>query len=140
MISSRYLIVLVLTILSSCLAGRLSSGEEASSLVTRSIDETAVVVFAKSYCPYCRATRDLLETMKDTFDFEPNILDLDLMQNGDGALIQQELLERTGQRTVPNVFIGRAHVGGNSDLQQLASEGKLHQMLKELVGLKATEL
>lgn len=78
--------------------------------------------------------------MKDTFDFEPNILDLDLMQNGDGALIQQELMERTGQRTVPNVFIGGAHVGGNSDLQQLALEGKLHQMLKDLVGLKATEL
>ena len=99
-----------------------------------------MVVFAKSYCPYCKATRDLLETLRDTFEFKPNIFDLDLMQDGDGALIQQELLERTGQRTVPNVFIGGTHVGGNSDLQQLASEGKLHQMLKDLVGSKATEL
>jgi hypothetical protein len=42
MISTQFLIVLILTILSSCLAGSLSSGEEISSFVTRSIDENAV--------------------------------------------------------------------------------------------------
>lgn len=35
----------------------------------------------------------------------------------DGSAIQSTLQEITGQRTVPNIFIGKQHIGGNSDLQ-----------------------
>jgi len=50
----------------------------------------------------------------------------------DGPLIQMELLTRTGQKTVPNVFIGRQHVGGDSDLTKLYREGRLDGMLSAL--------
>ena len=61
-----------------------------------------VMVFAKSYCPHCQATRALLKTMHSSIDVEISILDLDKMEHEDGALVQMELLQRTGQRTVPN--------------------------------------
>ena len=65
-------------------------------------------------------------------------MDLDLMSDNDGPLIQQELLQRTGQRTVPNVFIGTKHIGGNSDFQQLAAEGKLTELLNDMMKLRTT--
>lgn len=60
------------------------------------------MVFAKSYCPHCRATRALLKTIRSTIDIEISFLDLDKMDEEDGPLVQMELMQRTGQRTVPN--------------------------------------
>ena len=59
---------------------------------------------------------------------ETEIMELDLMQ--EGHAIQMELLEMTGQRTVPNVFVDGKHVGGNDDVQAAARTGELQQMLK----------
>lgn len=47
----------------------------------------------------------------------------------DGSAIQSTLKELTGQTTVPNIFIGKKHIGGNSDLQ--AAKGTLPELLKE---------
>jgi len=49
------------------------------------------------------------------------------VDNGDE--IQSYLGQKTGQRTVPSVFIEQKHVGGNSDLQALKASGKLKAML-----------
>jgi len=54
----------------------------------------------------------------------------------DGHLIQMELLTQTGQRTVPNVFIGGKHIGGNSDLQELHQQGRLTSMLSDVASGK----
>ncbi len=40
----------------------------------------------------------------------------------DGAALQDALEEITGQRSVPNIFIGQKHIGGNSDLQSKKSQ------------------
>lgn len=47
----------------------------------------------------------------------------------DGAAIQDALLEISGQKTVPNVFIGGVHLGGNSETQEANASGKLDEML-----------
>ena len=47
----------------------------------------------------------------------------------DGADIQAALLDLSGQRTVPNVFVKGEHLGGNDDTQKAAREGKLQEML-----------
>jgi glutaredoxin 3 len=47
----------------------------------------------------------------------------------DGAAIQNYLAEKTGQRTVPNIFIEQRHVGGNSDIQAKKSSGELKKLL-----------
>lgn len=90
-----------------------------------------VMVFAKSYCPHCRMTRSLLEKTKkeskDPLDLE--IIDLDKLPGSDGPMIQSHLLEISGQRTVPNIFINKKHMGGNSELHQLNTLGKLKSIL-----------
>jgi glutaredoxin 3 len=80
----------------------------------------------------------LLTELQETIDYEVEFIDLDLLPGGDGFLIQNHLKELTGQRTVPNIFIGQEHCGGNSDLEQLSAVGKLEIMLLEASG--ATEL
>lgn len=47
----------------------------------------------------------------------------------DGAAIQDALEEITSQRSVPNIFINKQHIGGNSDLQ--ARKNELPQLLKD---------
>ncbi|CAK4031500.1 glutaredoxin domain-containing [Lecanosticta acicola] len=87
------------------------------------IDDNAVAVFSKSYCPYCKATKQLLSEL----GAKANILELD--QIDDGAAIQDALQELTGQRSVPNIFIAKKHIGGNSELQ--AKKSELPKLLKE---------
>lgn len=47
----------------------------------------------------------------------------------DGAALQDALEEITGQRSVPNIFIDKKHIGGNSDLQ--AKKGELDGLLQQ---------
>lgn len=56
----------------------------------------------------------------------------------DGSAMQSALYEITGQRTVPNVFIGGKHVGGCDDTVSLHQAGKLVPMLTEAGALTST--
>ena len=47
-----------------------------------------------------------------------------------GTTIQNTLAKMTGQRTVPNVFVGGEHVGGNDDTHTAYSNGRLEKMLQ----------
>ncbi|EGP87651.1 unnamed protein product [Zymoseptoria tritici ST99CH_1A5] len=87
------------------------------------IDNNAVAVFSKSYCPYCKATKSLLSEQ----GAKAFIIELD--QVDDGAAIQDALEEITSQRSVPNIFINKKHIGGNSELQSKKSQ--LPNLLKE---------
>ncbi|KAL8948232.1 MAG: hypothetical protein Q9222_005568 [Ikaeria aurantiellina] len=87
------------------------------------IDENAVAVFSKSYCPYCRASKTLLSEMGAKF----YVIEMD--QIDDGADLQNALEEISGQRSVPNIYIQQKHIGGNSDLQ--AKKGDLPTLLKD---------
>jgi len=89
------------------------------------VESNKVVVFSKSYCPFCDATKKLFKTMNVEF----LVLELDQMGN-EGTEIQRALFELTNQRSVPNVFVGGKHVGGNDDTQAAARNGSLQEMLK----------
>jgi len=56
------------------------------------------------------------------------VFELDHMDNG--AEIQAALIQISGQRTVPNVFVKGKHLGGNDDTHAAARSGKLDEMLK----------
>ncbi|CDM33352.1 hypothetical protein DTO013E5_10180 [Penicillium roqueforti] len=75
------------------------------------INDNAVVVFSKSYCPYCDSSKKLLDSLNAKYTT------LELDQDEEGAAIQSALAEISNQRTVPNIFINKKHIGGNSDLQ-----------------------
>ena len=82
-----------------------------------------VVLFSKSWCPYCTRTKELFDQM----DVPYAAVELD--EREDGAAIQAELLRTTGQRTVPSVFVGGDHVGGCDDTFALHASGQLQAKL-----------
>jgi len=99
----------------------------ASSLeeqVKETVAASKVVVYSKSWCPFCQKTKGLLDSM----DILYTAVELDELDNGDA--LQTTLLDLTGQRTVPNVFIGGKHLGGNDDTQRAAKSGALQELLK----------
>lgn len=109
----------------------LSNGEDLDAYVQHKIAGADVMVFAKSYCPYCRHTRSLLQEIVPA-GVSVDIVNLDEMHE-DGPLIQMELMTTTGQRTVPNIFIGGEFVGGDSDFTKLHESGKLQEMFDDMV-------
>ena len=99
--------------------------EKLRELIHKENSEHTVVIWSKSYCPHCRATKKLFAGETDV---DVAIHEMNEMENGD--LLHKELELLTGQRTVPNVFINGKHIGGNSDVQELAGNGKLRKLLK----------
>merc|ERR1719498_3463 len=91
--------------------------------IKSTISSSDVVVYSKSTCPFCRATK---ETFKQQ-GIHATVIELNEVDGG--ADIQATLLEITGQRTVPNVFIKGQHLGGNDDTQAAVASGKLKEML-----------
>ncbi|KAG8065219.1 hypothetical protein GUJ93_ZPchr0004g39391 [Zizania palustris] len=90
-----------------------------------------VVVFSKSYCPFCVRVKKLFEQLGATF----KAIELDVQS--DGSELQSALAEWTGQRTVPNVFINGKHIGGCDDTMALNSGGKLVTLLTEAGAITA---
>ncbi|KAH0660434.1 hypothetical protein AABB24_010434 [Solanum stoloniferum] len=91
-----------------------------------------VAVFSKTYCPFCVSVKDLLSKLGATFKA------VELDSEKDGSEIQAALAEWTGQRTVPNVFIGGKHIGGCDATTALHREGKLVPLLTEAGALAKT--
>jgi len=96
----------------------------AAAFVNKEVAANDVVIFSKDTCPFCTKTKNLFadELKVDASIFELNTMD-------DGADIQDALLEITGQRTVPSVFVKGKHIGGNDDTQSANKDGKLKEML-----------
>ncbi|KAK1753289.1 thioredoxin-like protein [Echria macrotheca] len=101
--------------------------EAAQKKVQQMIDENGVMVFSKSYCPYCNNSKRILDS------YGAKYTHYELNQEDDGAEIQKALLDLTGQRTVPNIFIGKQHIGGNSDLEAVVKNGKNGKKIEELL-------
>ncbi|KAG2405128.1 Glutaredoxin protein [Vigna angularis] len=93
------------------------------------VSSNPVVVFSKTYCSFCVRVKQLFASLGVTY----KLLELDVELVGhvaaDGADIQAALLEWTGQRTVPNVFIGGKHIGGCDNTTDLHNQGKLVPLL-----------
>jgi len=87
------------------------------------IDKHRVMVFSKTTCPFCAKVKELFKSLK----VEYHAYELDLDANG--PKIQDALLEMSGQRTVPNVFIAGKHLGGCDDTLKAHSENRLLQMI-----------
>ena len=91
------------------------------------IDQNPVMIFSKSYCPFCTKTKDMLK--RGRVPFKAVELDRD---SKTGTAMQTYLEQKTGQRTVPNCFVGKQHIGGNDAMQAAANNGSLKQMLDRL--------
>ena len=81
------------------------------------IKNNAVVVFSKTFCPYCVEAKEILT--KGGVEF--NAQELDKMT--EGGDMQNALEQISGQRTVPNIYIAGNHIGGCSDLKAKLKNG-----------------
>ena len=82
-----------------------------------------ILVYKAERCAYCvRAIRFLREIKKVEVDV------VDLTGDWDG---RKQLMERSGQRTVPQIYIGETHVGGYDDLRELDRSGGLDLLIQE---------
>ncbi|KAK9053983.1 hypothetical protein SSX86_025058 [Deinandra increscens subsp. villosa] len=97
----------------------------ASDKVKDLVSTNPVTVFSKSYCPFCVSVKKLLTELGSSF----KAIELDL--ESDGSEMQSALHEWTGQRTVPNVFIGGKHIGGCDSTVAMHQSGKLVTALTE---------
>jgi thioredoxin reductase (NADPH) len=84
-----------------------------------------IVVYSKQSCPYCTLAKSLL-TAKGQVWTEIDI------ETEPGR--REEMIERTGRRTVPQIFIGDRHVGGFDDLKALDERGELDALLQRKAG------
>ena len=91
--------------------------------ISAHIESADVVVFSKTWCPFCQQTKGLFDAIGQPFTA------IELDELADGAEMQMELAQMSGQRTVPNVFIKGKHLGGNDDTQRAARSGKLGELL-----------
>jgi glutaredoxin 3 len=80
-----------------------------------------VVMYSTEYCPYCERAEALLRA-RGVREIEKIQVDLHPERRA-------EMIERTGRRTVPQVFIGETHVGGFDDLSALDRAGGLMPLL-----------
>ncbi len=80
-----------------------------------------IVMYTTSTCPYCHAAENLLKS-RGVKEISFIRVDLDPQK-------RSEMMERSGRRSVPQIYIGEHHVGGFDDLQTLDQSGKLNHLL-----------
>lgn len=80
-----------------------------------------VLMYSTGVCPFCLRAEALLKA-RGVSTIDKIRVDLDPAR-------RDEMINRTGRRTVPQIFIGETHVGGFDDLAALDREGKLAPML-----------
>jgi glutaredoxin 3 len=81
----------------------------------------AVRMYSTLVCPYCQHAKALLK-QRGVDAIEDVRIDLDPAQRA-------QMIELTGRRTVPQIFIGGIHVGGCDDLVALDERGELVPLL-----------
>jgi len=86
--------------------------------------ESKVVMYSTTVCPYCQMAERLLKA-RGVEHIEKILIDRDPGR-------RQEMMTRTGRRTVPQVFIGEQHVGGFDDLSALDRQGGLVPLLQTI--------
>ena len=80
-------------------------------------------LYSKDYCPYCHRAKELLNIKGAQY----NVIDVT-----DNHSLEAAMRKRSGQKTVPQIFIGDRHIGGCSDLFALDEQGELDLLLAGL--------
>jgi len=80
-----------------------------------------VLMYCTSSCPYCQSAERLLN--------EKGVRDIDKIRVDLEPARRAEMMQRSGRRTVPQIWIGARHVGGCDDLFELEADGALDALL-----------
>lgn len=80
----------------------------------------AIIIYSSNYCPFCSRAKSIFQQKSIVFE-ELNV-DMD-------SALRQEMMQKSGRRTVPQIWIGERHVGGCDDLMALQRSGELDKLL-----------
>ena len=83
-------------------------------------ERAKVVLYGTAYCPYCVRARALLDSKGISYE------DIGLERHPER---RREMEQRSGRRTVPQIFIDDEHIGGSDDLFALERAGELDSLL-----------
>ena len=79
-----------------------------------------IIMYSKEYCPYCVMAKELLEKKGQ------KVTVIDVQHNESK---RNEMIEKTGKTTVPQIFINGKYIGGYDDLTTLEKNGELDKIL-----------
>jgi glutaredoxin 3 len=102
---------------------------DAPAMVDEALAQAPVVVFSKTFCPYCKDVLELFNRLGLTQ--APHVVELDLLERQRMDALQDHLQEMTGARSVPRVFVDSTFIGGADDTVAAHSSGKLAKLLIE---------
>ena len=80
-----------------------------------------VIIYSGETCPHCSAAKALLKSKNADYE------EIDIWK--DPAKAKEMLQKTNGARTIPQIFIGDHHVGGNDQLQEANQNGELDKLL-----------
>ena len=78
-----------------------------------------ITMYSTRFCPYCMRARFLLDSKAVTYT------DIGVDSRPD---LRREMMDKSGRRTVPQIWIGERHIGGYDELARLEQQGKLDQL------------
>ncbi|KAJ2491261.1 hypothetical protein IWW37_002428 [Coemansia sp. RSA 2050] len=101
----------------------------ANRFVQSALRKHRIVVFSKTTCPHCKATKTLLERYREQYGLRYMVVEADLRK--DTSEVRQALAGLCQHTTFPSVFVDAKCIGGNNDLYAKHASGDLQQILVE---------
>lgn len=99
----------------------------ATEAVTKAITDNHVVVFSKTVCPHCKRAKAKLDELGVAY----HVMEIDSLPAPQPQEIASALIQMTGRKTVPNVFVGGKSIGGADETIKMANSGDLLKLLSE---------
>jgi cysteine synthase A len=112
-------------------AAQVTLDSEAEAFVNNTVKREPVVMFALEWCEFCWSVRKLFAAL----DIEYTSVDLDSVayqEDNRGGKIREVLSQQTGAATIPQIFVGGAHVGGCTELFDEFRSGAIQEQLNML--------
>ena len=107
--------------------------EEAKEFVKSTVNDHPVVLFTKRFSPYCYKATSSFKSLGVAYE------EILLSGRSDCQTIQDVLLEMTGARTVPRVFVHQKCIGGGDETKALFKQGKLKDLVDNKDGSAPAE-
>jgi len=103
-------------------------GQNLITAIKHQINNNKAIIFSKTYCRYSKRAKFILNHY---IPGKYKVIEVNLLPTEVGEELQDFMLEYTGARTVPRVFINRIIVGGSDDLRVMRKSGELKRLLRE---------
>jgi len=81
-----------------------------------------IIIYTADYCPYCKAAKEFLKAKSVAYQ------EIDITHDEEK---RRDIASRSGQKTVPQIFINGKSIGGYSDLKALDEKGELDPLLSD---------